>query len=165
MKQEKIQIGKIVNAVALKGEVKVYNYSDEGRFDMLENILVEDIEYKIEKVRYQGNMVILKLKGVNDRNAAEALKNQYIYIWESDLPELDEDTYYIRDLIGMTIIDDNGTTIGLLCDVIQGTAQDLYEIKLKNGKLGYIPAVAEFVKDIDLDKNIITVKLIEGLLP
>lgn len=165
MKQEKIQIGKIVNAVALKGEVKVYNYSDEGRFDMLENILVEDTEYTIEKVRYQGNMVILKLNGVNDRNAAEAMKNQYIYIWESDLPELDEDTYYIRDLIGMTIIDDSGATIGLLCDVIQGTAQDLYEIKLKNGKLGYIPAVAEFVKDIDLDKNVITVKLIEGLLP
>lgn len=165
MKQEKIQIGKIVNAVGLRGEVKVYNYSDQGRFDMLDKILVEDKEFEIEKVRYQNNMVILKLEGINDRNAAEELKNKYIYILEKDLPSLPEDTYYIRDLIGMDVVDAEGSNIGLLCDVIQGTAQDLYEVKLKNGKLGYIPAVQEFVQDIDLENKVITVKLMEGLLP
>ena len=83
---EKIKIGKIVNAVALRGEVKVYHYSDyKERFEELDEILVERnaakkraVEsYAIERVRYQKDMVILKLKGVDDRNAAEALKEAY----------------------------------------------------------------------------------------
>ncbi|MBQ1228911.1 MAG: 16S rRNA processing protein RimM, partial [Firmicutes bacterium] len=76
---EKIKIGKIVNVVALRGEVKVYHYSDyKERFEELSVILLEKknkfTEYKIEGVRYQKDMVILKLKGVDDRNAAELLK-------------------------------------------------------------------------------------------
>ena len=82
---EKIKIGKIVNVVALRGEVKVYHYSDyKERFEELSEILVEKknkfTEYSIQGVRYQKNMVILKLKGVDDRNAAELLKESDIYI-------------------------------------------------------------------------------------
>ena len=90
---EKIKIGKIVNAVALRGEVKVYSYSDrKERYEELKEILVENKKgltpYEIQGVRYQKNIVILKLKGVDDRNAAEALKERDIYITEADLPEL-----------------------------------------------------------------------------
>ena len=92
MADEKIKIGQIVNAVALRGEVKVYNYSDPDRFERLDSVLVEDRRYEISKVRYQAANVILKLKGVDDRNAAEALKGKGLYILESELPELPEDT-------------------------------------------------------------------------
>ena len=94
---ENIKIGKIVNAVALRGEVKVYHYSDyKERFEELDEILVERNgakrhameRYPIEGVRYQKDMAILKLKGVNDRNAAEALKDCDVYITEADLREL-----------------------------------------------------------------------------
>ena len=93
---EKIKIGKIVNAVALRGEVKVYAYSDrKERYEELKEILVENKKeltpYEIQGVRYQKNIVILKLKGVDDRNAAEALKERDIYITEADLPELPDD--------------------------------------------------------------------------
>lgn len=161
---EKIRIGQIVNAVALKGEVKVYNYSDPDRYEKLESILVEDERMNIEKVRYQANMVILKLAGVNDRNAAEALKGKDLYVLESELPELPEDTYYIRDLIGMSVADETGKAIGKLSDVIQNSAQDLYEIETENGKKGYIPAVSSFILDIDMQARVIKVRLIEGLL-
>lgn len=98
---EKIKIGKIVNAVALRGEVKVYPYSDrKERFEELERILTEKNKkmevYPVEGVRYQKGMVILKLKGVDDRNAAEALKESDVLITEEDLPELPEDTFYVR---------------------------------------------------------------------
>ena len=167
---EKIKIGKIVNAVALRGEVKVYAYSDrKERYEELKEILVENKKgltpYKIQSVRYQKNIVILKLKGVDDRNAAEALKERDIYITEADLPELPDDTFYVRDLIGCEVRDEkNGSVIGKIQDVLQGAAQDVYVITLLSGKETMIPAVAEFVKKVDMAQRIVTVALIPGFI-
>ena len=167
---EKIKIGKIVNAVALRGEVKVYAYSDrKERYEELKEILVENKKeltpYEIQGVRYQKNIVILKLKGVDDRNAAEALKERDIYITEADLPELPDDTFYVRDLIGCEVRDEkNGSVIGKIQDVLQGAAQDIYVITLLSGKETMIPAVAEFVKKVDMAQRIVTVALIPGFI-
>ncbi len=161
---EKILIGKIVNAVALKGEVKVYTYSNPQRYEEINEIYVENEPHRIEKVRFQGNTVILKLTGIDDRNAAEACKGKNVYIEESELPELPEDTYYIRDLIGMKVVGDDGEIIGALSDVLQNTAQDVYEVKSESGKNVLIPGVSEFILDIDINERKITVRLPEGLL-
>ncbi|MGN1334248.1 MAG: ribosome maturation factor RimM [Anaerovoracaceae bacterium] len=175
---EKIKIGKIVNAVALRGEVKVYHYSDyKERFEELEEILVERNaakkhtmeSYEIEGVRYQKDMAILKLKGVNDRNAAEALKDCDVYITEADLRELPEDTFYIRDLMGCRVINrsentENEEEIGIITDVLQNTAQDIYQVKTKAGKEVLIPAVGEFVKEINIDEKTVIVSLIPGFM-
>lgn len=162
---KKIKIGQIVNVVALKGEVKVYNYSDyKERFEELDYIYVEDEKTNIEKVRYLKEMVILKLEGINDRNSAEALKGKSIYIGENQLRELPEDTFYIKDLIGLEIKDENDEKIGKLKDVIQNSAQDLYEIELENKNITLLPAVEEFILDINLEEKFIKVKLIEGIL-
>ena len=164
---EKIKIGKIVNAVALRGEVKVYSYSDrKERYKALKEILVEQKKgftpYEIQNVRYQKNIVILKLRGVDDRNAAEALKERDIYITEADLPD---DTFYVRDLIGCEVRDEkNGSVIGKIQDVLQGAAQDVYVITLLSGKETMIPAVAEFVKKVDMAQRIVTVALIPGFI-
>ena len=162
---EKIKIGRIVNAVALRGEVKVYNYSGyRERYEELNRIIVENNEYEIEKVRYQQEMVILKLAGVNDRNAAEALKNKDVFITEDDLKELPEDTFYIRDLIGMKVFDiETGENIGILKDVLQNTAQDVYVVSTEDKKEILIPAVRQFIKKINLEERSIEVKLIEGM--
>ena len=163
MADEKIKIGQIVNAVALRGEVKVYNYSDPDRYETLKTVLVEDERYEISKVSYRGGAVVLKLRGVDDRNAAEALKGKGLYILESELPELPEDTYYIRDLIGMEVRDEEGQKLGVMKDVLQNSAQDVYEIRLESGKTGYVPAVSEFVKDVDLKSRVVVIRPIEGL--
>ncbi|WP_312091959.1 ribosome maturation factor RimM [Aminipila sp.] len=162
---EKIKIGQIVNAVALKGEVKVYNYSDyKEKFEELDYIYAEENKIKIENVRYMKEMIILKLEGINDRNGAEALKGKDVYIGEDQLRALPEDTYYIRDLIGLEIKDQDNQRIGVLKDVIQNSAQDLYEIELENKKITLLPAVEEFILDINVQEKFIKVKLIEGLL-
>ncbi len=167
---EKIKIGKIVNAVALRGEVKVYHYSDyKERFEELDSVLLEHNgkyeEYGIEGVRYQKEMVILKLKGVSDRNAAEALKERDIYITEADLRELPEDTFYIRDLIGCKALSaDDGSEIGEIIDVLQNSAQDIYQIRLANGKETLIPVVAEFVKEVDIEHKTVKIRLIPGFI-
>ena len=175
---EKIKIGKIVNAVALKGEVKVYNYSDGAkRYRDVGRVIAGGKEYPVEGVRTQGNMVILKLRGVDDRNAAEAMKNLDVYITEDDLGELPEDTFYIRDLIGLKVINaETGKEAGEIVDVIQGAAQDVYRIRLSDKGCGpeesggkgsretMVPAVSEFVKDVNLEEKRVYIKFIEGML-
>lgn len=163
---EKIKIGRIVNAVALRGEVKIYNYSGyRERYEELERIIVDETPYEIEKVRYQQHMVILKLAGINDRNAAEAMKNKDVYITESDLAELPEDTFYIRDLIGISVIDiDRGEIIGTIKDVLQPSTQDIYVISMPSGGEAMIPAVSQFVKEVNIEDGYVKVQLIEGMI-
>lgn len=169
-KMEKIKIGKIVNAVALRGEVKIYNYSDyKERFEELDSIIISNIkntkEYEIENIRYQKNMVIAKLKGIDDRTAAEGLKDYGVYITEEDLRELPEDTFYIRDLIGCSVIDvKTGRTMGIIGDVLQNSAQDIYQVELQKGGQALIPAVEQFVKTVDVENKRVEIELIPGLI-
>ena len=161
---EKIKIGKIVNAVALKGEIKVYPYSEQSRFYEIDRVSIDGKEYPVENVRMQGATVILKLGGIDDRNAAEAQKEKCVCISEDQLPELPEGEFYIRDLIGMDVVTEDGERLGTLNDVIKNTAQDLYEVRRENGKMLLIPGVSEFILDTDMQEKKIKVRLPEGLL-
>lgn len=167
---ERITIGQIVNVVGLKGEVKVYNYSDyKERYEELKHIYVKEKrelnEYLIEKVRYQKDMVILKLKGVDDRNQAEALRQKNLVILEEDLRDLPEDTFYIKDLIGIKAIDKKtGKEFGVVKDVLTGTAQEVYQITLNTGKEALIPNVKEFVKEVNLEEGFVAFDLIPGFI-
>ena len=162
---EKILIGKIVNAVGLKGEVKVYNYSDSADiYEDTEAIYVDDILMPIKSVRLQKNMVILGLEGIDDRDAAERAKGSQLYVTEADLPELPEGVYYVRDLIGMEAVLEDGSHLGRMKDVIQNTAQDVFEVETDEGKQVLIPNVPDFVLNIDLESRRVTLRLIEGML-
>ena len=164
-KMDKIKIGQVVNVVGLKGEVKVYHYTDyKERFEELSKIYLDQTLYQIAGVRYMKDMVILKLSGINDRTAAENLKGKEVLIGKEDIRVLPEDTYYIFDLIGLKVVDENGGNIGTLCDVIQNSAQDLYEIEQENKNKFLLPAVEEFVLKIDMNSRTMTVRLIEGLI-
>lgn len=161
---EKILMGKVVNVVGLKGELKIYSYTDRNeRFEELDQIWLDNKAYAIENVRYQNKVVILKLAGINDRNKAEEQRNKKVYIEEADLAELPEDTYYVRDLIGISVVTEDGE-LGKISDVIQNSAQDLYEVKTAEGKKVYIPVVKEFVNEVDMENKVVKVTLPEGLL-
>lgn len=162
---EKIKVGKVVNAVGLKGEVKVYCYTDKKeRFEELGQIWLEEEVYPIVKARYQGNVCILKLGGIEDRDGAELQRNKDVFILESDLAELPLGSYYVRDLLGICVEDEQETRLGVLSNVLQNTPQDLYEIKMDSGKTFLVPAVKEFIVDIDMETRKMKVKLLEGLM-
>lgn len=162
---EKILIGKIVNAVGLKGEVKVYNYSDSPAvYEETPEIYVDDVLMQVRSVRMQKNMVVLGLVGIDDRNAAEKAKGSELFITEADLPELPEGEYYVRDLIGMEAVLEDGEHLGTVTNVIQNTAQDIFEVETDEGKQVLVPKVPAFVLDIDLESNRVTLRLIEGML-
>lgn len=161
---ETIIIGKIVGSVGLKGEVKVYNYSDKNRFDSLKTIIIDGRKVSIENARYMRNMVILKLKGIDTRNESESLKNREISIDDKEMKVLEEGEFFIKDLIGLRVQNiENGEIIGVLKEVIQNGPQDIYSIALERGGIALIPAVKEFIKSMSLEDGI-KVKLIPGLI-
>ena len=154
---KKYEIGKIVNTFGIKGEIKIYPYVD---YIMdLKFFYVDDNKMEIEKCRTQKNLVIVKIKGIDDINVVEKLKGKIASVYEEDLPSLPEGTYYIKDLIGLDVITDDGRELGKLDDVIQTGANDVYNV---NGIL--LPVIDEVVKKIDLKNHKIVVHLIDGLI-
>ena len=159
-----IEVGKITRAVGIKGEVSVYPYTDYiERFEELDSVFIGEKRYYIDSVRYQKNMAVIRFKDVNDRNAAEKLRDSILTIKREDLRELDEDEYFIFDLIGLEAVDTDGVHIGTVTDVLQNTAQDLYEIEDDAGKKHLVPAVYEIVTDIDIENGKMVINKIEGL--
>ena len=105
------------------------------------------------------------MEGVEDRNAAEALRGMEVYIDETELDELPEGEHYVRNLIGCTVRDiASGTDVGELTDVIQNTAQSVLEVETAEGKEVLIPAVDAFMRNIDEKGRLIEVELIPGFL-
>ena len=117
------KIGQIVNTQGLKGEVRVYPFTDDiYRFDDLEEFyLGKDLETKweVERVRYKGNMVIMKIKGVDSVEMAERLKTKNLYVSRENSVDLDEDEFFIADLIGLDVFTVAGEKVGTLKDVLQ----------------------------------------------
>lgn len=162
---DRIKVGKIIGAFGIRGEVKVYPYTDRPeRFRDLDQVTADGEVLTIKSVRFQKNLVLLRFEGVDDRNAAEALRNRFLTIERENLRELDEDEYFIFDLIGLEAVREDGTHIGRVTDVIQNTAQDLYEIETDEGRKYLVPAVYELVTDIDLNSGIMKINPIPGLL-
>lgn len=162
-----VNIGKIVSAVGLKGEVKIFSYSGQlQRYNEVKSLYLGKKEeaFEIENVRFMKNSPIVKFIAVSDRNAAEKLRGFEVYINENDLTELPEGEFYVRDLLGMSVVDCDGAHIGELIRVIQDTPQDVYEVRIANGKSIFIPFVEAFVKDIDLNLRKIRVELIDGMM-
>lgn len=163
-------VGKITGTQGLRGEVRVYPYTDSpDRFDELEHVFLnKEMTRKlvIETSRQQKTMAILKFEGIDRVEEAEKLKDLELYIdRETQGRELDEDEHYIVDLIGKKVVDAVHGPLGILEDVLTRTAQDLYVVRLdKSGKQLLIPGVKPFIEEVDLEAGVIHVRLIEGML-
>ena len=162
-KMKKIKIGKMGKAVGLKGEIKFYSGSgSEEYYGSLKEIIIGDRNYKVEKVRFKGKVPVFKLSGIDDRTAAEGLTGLEVLVSEEKLPELEDGRYYVKDLIGLKVVEEDREEVGVVKDVITGGTQDIYEIETSEGKILRVPAVKAFIKNVDIECGIITVSLIEG---
>lgn len=163
-------VGKITGTQGLRGEVRVYPYTESPeRFDELEHVFTDrglTQKLVIEASRQKKNMVVLKFEGIDRVEEAEKLKDLELLIdREHQGRELDEDEHYIVDLIGKKVIDAVHGPLGILEDVLTQTAQDLYVVRLEaTGKQLLIPGVKPFIESVDLAAGVIHVRLIEGML-
>lgn len=166
--EQLMEIGQIVNTYGIKGFLKVVPYTDDiTRFEDLKSIYVETKNslktFIIEDVKYSKNLVLLKLKGIDDINTAEIYKNCYLKIDRKDAVHLPEDSYFIIDLIGITVFSDNNEELGNIVDVYSTGANDIYVVKNELGKQVLLPAIGEVIKDVDIKNKKMIVHLIEGL--
>ena len=166
-KSKYLECGKIVNTHGVKGGLKLESWCDTPQdLASLKKVYLKDgAEYKMHKVKKASifkQFVLFELEGINNIDIAMTLKGRVVFADRDDI-SIDEDAFFIADIIGLDVIDlESGEKIGTLSDVLNLGASDLYEINTKNGKK-LIPAVPEFIKEIDLEKGIF-VSLIEGML-
>ncbi|MDE5854061.1 MAG: ribosome maturation factor RimM [Ruminococcus sp.] len=165
MKKEYLEAGKIVTTHGIKGEVKIMPYTDTPEllceFDRLFYGKNHD-EIYIEKSRVFKNMIIAKIEGINTPEEAEKFRNKILYIHRDDL-ELDENTYFIQDLIGVEVKDaDEGTVYGKITDVLQTGANDVYVIR-GNGREYLVPAIPDVIILTDIDNDLMLIRPLEGL--
>ena len=165
MKKQYLEAGKIVTTHGIKGEVKIMPYCDSAEllaeFDRLFLGKNHD-EIIVERARVQKNMVIAKLEGFNTPEEAEKLRNKILFMHRDDL-ELDDDTYFIQDLIGMEVKDaDSDVLYGTIADVMQTGANDVYVVRGEEREY-LVPAIADVVISTDLDSNIMTIRPLDGL--
>ena len=161
------KVGQIVNTQGLKGEVKVYTYTDDiNRFDELESFYLgkdKENQFDVERVRYKGNMVIMKIKGIDSVESAEKLRNKFMYVSREESRELEEGEFFIADMIGIEVYTVENEFVGTLAEVLQYSANDVYVIKNEE-KEYLIPAMVKFVPTIDMENRKMIIDPIKGMI-
>lgn len=159
------KLGQITSPVGIKGEMRVYPYTDDTtRFSAVKTILVEGEKEPrtLEKSRPDKNLVVIKLSGIDDRNASELYRGKNLFVNKEDFP-LDEDVFFADDIIGIEVFSEDGQRVGKVINILNKPNQDIYEIEKADGNSFMLPAVKEFIVDVDTKEGKMTVHLIDGI--
>lgn len=167
--QDYLEIGKIVNTHGIRGEVKVIPLTDDPhRYDILKWAFVVEkdalIKYDIGSVKYLKNFVILKLKGVDDPDAARGLKDHIIAVDREHAVKLKKDQFFICDILDCEVFDEKGISLGVVRDVLHTGSNDVYVVSGSKGKEILIPALKTVVKEVSIENKRIQVTLPKGLV-
>lgn len=156
-----LEAGKIVNTHGIKGEIKIEPWADNADFlEGFKFLYIDGKSVKIVSSRVHNGFLIAKLEGVDDVNAAMPLKNRIVSIDRAEA-KLPKGAFFIRDLIGASVVTEAGEPLGKLADVLEMPAHNVYVVAGDREIL--IPAVPEFILKTDIDAGVVTVHLIEGM--
>ena len=164
MKEQYLEVGKVTNVHGLMGEVRVQPWADSPDFlCQFKTLYVDKAHWpiRVERARVHKNMVILKLEGVSDVNGALAMRNAVLYIDRKDA-NLPEGSFFLADLMDMEVRDTQGKVLGKIADVLTLPANNVYVVRGGEREI-MIPAVDQFVKEVNVDEGYMTVALIEGM--
>lgn len=164
-----LQVGIITSTHGLKGEVKVFPTTDDpDRFKRLKEVLLDTGREKqpleIEGVKFFKQFVILKFKGIDDISAVEKYRQKGLYVTRENAVRLGRNEYFIADLIGLSVIDEEDAPVGVLKDVLETGANDVYVIEMTDGRELLLPAIKQCVLDVDMEAGRMKVHILEGLL-
>ena len=167
--EDLLQVGVITSTHGIRGEVKVFPTTDDPeRFlDLQEVILDLGREKKtltISNVKFFKQFVILKFKGYDDINLVEPFRKKGLWITREQAVPLEEDEYFIADLIGLSVVTDQGEKLGKISDVLQTGANDVYAVTTPEGKELLFPAIKDCILDVDIQEGRMTVHVLKGLL-
>lgn len=163
-----LQVGVISSTHGIRGEVKVFPTTDEpARFKKLKNVLLdtgkERLELEIQSVKFFKQFVIVKFRGIDNINDIEKYKGKSLMVPREDAVQLEEDEYYIADLIGMEVYTDGGR-FGTLKDVMETGANEVYIIDSDEHGEVLVPAIHDCILDVDVEKQTMKIRLMDGLI-
>ena len=166
---ELLQVGIISSTHGVRGEVKVYPTTDDvKRFKRLKDVILdtgkEQIPLEIESVKFFKQMVILKFKGIDTLNDVEKYRQKSLYVTRANAVRLRKDEYFIADLIGIQVFDEENKELGVLEDVMATGANDVYVIKMTDGRELLLPAIKQCILEVDIAQGRMQVHVLEGLL-
>ena len=164
-----LKVGIITQTHGIKGEVKVFPTTDDAaRFKKLKEVILDNGKEKrkiwIENVKFFKQYVILKFKGIDNINDVLAYKGSSLMVTRENAVKLNKDEYFIADLIGLHVSDDENKLEGKLVDVLETGANDVYVIALSDGRELLLPAIRECVLSVDLQAQEMKIHVLEGLL-
>ncbi len=167
-KDDMFRIGVITEPHGVRGEVKVFPTTDEpARIGRIKEIYMEQkgelIPLHPLGARAQKNLMIVKFKEFEDRDAVERLRKCELFITRDNAVKLRRDEYYISDLIGLKCIDEEGNHVGTLTEVYETGANDVYEITREDESKVLLPAIKQCILDVDIDGGLVKVHILEGL--
>lgn len=168
--EDLFRVGVIANTHGVRGEVKVFPTTDAPtRFKKLKNVILdtkrEKITLDIQEVKFFKNLVILKFKGIDNINDIEKYKGCDLLVTRENATPLNEGEYYIADLIDMVVVDEEDKELGVMYDVLQTGANDVFVVKLNDtDKELLLPNIPECVLNVDLEQRKITVHVMDGLM-
>lgn len=163
------KVGVITSTHGLRGEVKVFPTTDDpGRFRKLKNVWLrcreDQVQLQVQNVKFFKNMVILKFHGFDQISQVETWKGGGLYVERKDAVPLEENEYYIADLIGMEVYTEEGSLLGKLKDVISTGANDVYAVDSEKHGEVLIPAIKQCIMSIDVPAGVMKVHLLPGLI-
>mgnify|MGYP005766642765 CR=1 FL=1 len=164
-----LQVGVITSTHGIKGEVKVFPTTDDPqRFLDLKNVWLDTgsgmRQLTVSQVKFFKQFVILKFAEFGDINEIEPYRKRGLYVDREHAVPLEEDEYFIADLIGMKVESDQGEALGELVDVIETGANDVYVVKTKEGKEILIPAIRQCILSVEIEERTMRVHLLKGLV-
>lgn len=166
--EEFLQVGVISSTHGIRGEVKVFPTTDDPlRFKKLKKVLLdtgkERLELEIQSVKFFKQFVIVKFRGIDNINDIERYKGKSLLVPREDAVELDEDEYYIADLIGMEVFTEEGR-FGVLKDVMETGANEVYIIDSDEHGEVLVPAIHDCILDVDIEEKVMKIRLLDGLI-
>ena len=167
--EDMLRVGVYANTHGVRGEIKVFPTTDDtSRFKKLKKVYLdlgkEKMELEIQSVRFFKNMVILKFKGIDNINDIEKYKGKDLLIQRKDAVKLDEDEYFICDIIGSKVVTEDGEEVGSLKEVLQTGANDVYVVTAPDKKEILLPVIKDCVLDVNTEEKIVTVHLMAGIM-
>lgn len=166
--KDMLQVGAITSTHGLQGEVKVFPTTDDPkRYSQLKEVWLdtgkEMLELEIQRVKYFKQFVIVKFKGIDRIEDVERYVKKSLYVTRENAVELEEDEYFIADLIGLNVIDEDGKKLGTLSDVLATGANDVYVVTKGDSEI-LIPAIGDCILEVNVEDGFMKVHLLEGLV-
>lgn len=167
--EDMLQVGVITKTHGVHGEVKVFPTTDDAeRFKELKQVILdtgkETLSLEIQAVKFFKQYVILKFKGIDSINDIERYKRCPLLVTRDEAVKLEEDEYFIADMIGLTVATEDGDVLGTLKDVIRTGANDVYVIQSDRYGEVLLPAIKDCILDVDIQGGRMKVHLLDGLV-